>query len=147
MDRREKRMERLRELREREVQTAAAALEGMAKNVLAAEAEARRAAEEIRRVSQERRDLSLRTCSASDYVEMDAWLDTLARRQLALLRRARELRSELERQRGIVGQLRIREKQAERLVQRLVERRLGDERARERKADDERARMAAQHKE
>lgn len=147
MERREKRLERLRALREREVHAAAAELETMARGVLAAEAEVRRSAEHIRQVSEERRTLSQRTCSASEYVEMDAWLDTLARRQIGLIRRARELRASLERQRGIVGQLRIKEKQAERLVRRLEERRKQEEQAQERRVDDEVARMASQQKE
>jgi hypothetical protein len=79
----------------------------MARSLLAAETELKSSTDHIRRVSEERRDLSLHSCSAADYVEMDAWLDTLARRQLSLVRQVREARVALERQRGLVGQLRV----------------------------------------
>jgi flagellar biosynthesis chaperone FliJ len=147
VDRREKRMERLRALRQREVHAAAAHLESMARSLLAAETELKSSTDHVRRVSEERRDLSLHSCSAADYVEMDAWLDTLARRQLSLVRQVREARVALERQRGLVGQLRVQEKQAERLVRRLEERRMQQAQVQERRLDDEVARIANQLKE
>jgi flagellar export protein FliJ len=147
VDAREKRIQRLKEIRTRDVQRAVAELSQALAVLATCEARVKETREALQRAEMERRSLSARATTAAEYIEFEAWLDTVSLQHLAARRAELQQKIRVERQRELLKQLRVKEKQVELLLERLLERRLRAEQRAERRRDDELARFAAQFKE
>lgn len=147
MDARRKRIRRLQELREREVHRAVAELHRLQVLLTAAEEREREARSAIVEAEQERRALSSRASSPSEYTAWEGWLDSLSLKHGEALRALREAKLAAARQRAQVQQVRVAAKQIERLALRLQAREQAHDLKVERRLDDELARLATIFKE